>query len=219
MLPAVEGRLLLKEGSLIDAEGALRTGVSVLVVEGRIERIDHDEALPVLPGDWAVPCRGRLIVPGERVCASLLPEPASSSVSRLDPSSLEKLCLYGLARAALSGVTAVAHAYAGEAWADRAGVRLPLRQLPVSEQPVANGDAGRVWAVVPGAVGDLRVLDAYPLGVLDAQGDPRWLGDSGRPAWVLVGGKVLVREGRLLSEDLLTLTRDAALLFGELFNF
>ncbi|MBK7860592.1 MAG: amidohydrolase family protein [Archangiaceae bacterium] len=60
----MEGRLLLKGCSVFRADGRIRSGVSVLVEGSRITKVAPDAELPVLPGDWEVACRGRLVAPG-----------------------------------------------------------------------------------------------------------------------------------------------------------
>jgi 5-methylthioadenosine/S-adenosylhomocysteine deaminase len=60
----MEGRLLLKGCSVFRADGRIRSGMSVLVEGSRITKVAPDSELPVLPGDWEVACRGRLVAPG-----------------------------------------------------------------------------------------------------------------------------------------------------------
>lgn len=68
----MEGRLLLKDCSLFRADGRVRAGMAVLI-EGRvITGIGPDADYPVLPGDWEVKCRGRLVTPGLVDCHTRL---------------------------------------------------------------------------------------------------------------------------------------------------
>lgn len=60
----MEGRLLLKNCAVFRADGRVRTGMAVVVEEGLIRRVVPDAEAPVLPGDWEVACRGRLVAPG-----------------------------------------------------------------------------------------------------------------------------------------------------------
>lgn len=60
----MEGRLLLKSCSVFRADGRIRAGMSVLVEGSRIVKVAPDAELPVLPGDWEVSCKGRLVAPG-----------------------------------------------------------------------------------------------------------------------------------------------------------
>ncbi len=60
----MEGRLLLKGCSVFRADGRIRSGMSVLIEGSRIAKVAPDAELPVLPGDWEVSCRGRLVAPG-----------------------------------------------------------------------------------------------------------------------------------------------------------
>jgi cytosine/adenosine deaminase-related metal-dependent hydrolase len=68
----MEGRLLLKDCSLFRADGRVRSGLAV-VIEGRlITAIGPDADHPVRPGDWAVKCGGRLVMPGLVDCHTRL---------------------------------------------------------------------------------------------------------------------------------------------------
>lgn len=60
----MEGRLLLKNCAVFRPDGRVRTGMAVVVEEGLIRRVAPDAEVPVLPGDWEVACRGRLVAPG-----------------------------------------------------------------------------------------------------------------------------------------------------------
>ncbi|XXF80290.1 amidohydrolase family protein [Myxococcaceae bacterium GXIMD 01537] len=60
----MEGRLLLKNCAVFRADGRVRSGMAVVVEEGLIRRVAPDAEVPVLPGDWEVACRGRLVAPG-----------------------------------------------------------------------------------------------------------------------------------------------------------
>jgi 5-methylthioadenosine/S-adenosylhomocysteine deaminase len=60
----MEGRLLLKNCSVFRADGRVRTGMALVVQDGLIRRVAPDSEVPVLPGDWEVACRGRLVAPG-----------------------------------------------------------------------------------------------------------------------------------------------------------
>jgi 5-methylthioadenosine/S-adenosylhomocysteine deaminase len=62
--PRMEGRLLLKDCSVFRADGRIRSGMAVLIEGRSIAKVVTDPELPVLPGDWEVPCRGRLVSPG-----------------------------------------------------------------------------------------------------------------------------------------------------------
>jgi 5-methylthioadenosine/S-adenosylhomocysteine deaminase len=124
-LACVEGRLLLKNCSIFRADGRIRSGMAVLIEGGRITRVAEDAQLPVLPGDWEVACRGRLVMPGLVDChthlvgGALLPvtgefllrpprarlEETFRIDSLLTAADVEVLTTYGLARAARGGVT------------------------------------------------------------------------------------------------------------------
>ncbi|MCP3140690.1 amidohydrolase family protein [Pyxidicoccus xibeiensis] len=66
----MEGRLLLKNCAVFRADGRVRTGMAVVVEENVIRRVAPDTQVPVLPGDWEVACRGRLVAPGLVDCHS-----------------------------------------------------------------------------------------------------------------------------------------------------
>ncbi|MFP2925068.1 amidohydrolase family protein [Pyxidicoccus sp. 3LG] len=66
----MEGRLLLKNCAVFRADGRVRTGMAVVVEENTIRRVAPDAQVPVLPGDWEVACRGRLVAPGLVDCHS-----------------------------------------------------------------------------------------------------------------------------------------------------
>lgn len=68
----MEGRLLLKDCSLFSADGRVRAHMAVLVEGGSIVQVVDDASLPVLPGDWAVQCDGRLVTPGFVDCHTRL---------------------------------------------------------------------------------------------------------------------------------------------------
>ncbi|MBU8899779.1 amidohydrolase family protein [Corallococcus sp. M34] len=123
----MEGRLLLKNCAVFRADGRVRTGMAVVVEGGLIRRVAPDAEVPVLPGDWEVACRGRLVAPGLVDCHShlvngqLLP-PNGDFLLRLPRSRLgrmrhvaahvtaedvEALTRFAAARALREGITLV----------------------------------------------------------------------------------------------------------------
>src|SRR4051794_40606897 len=68
----MEGRLVLKNCSIFRADGRGRVGMAIVVEGGLIRRVAPDDEVPVLPGDWEVSCRGRLVLPGLVDCHSHL---------------------------------------------------------------------------------------------------------------------------------------------------
>src|SRR3712207_167368 len=60
----MEGRLLFKDCTLLATDGRVRGGMAVLVEGAAIRQVAEDAALPALPGDWVVGCRGRVLAPG-----------------------------------------------------------------------------------------------------------------------------------------------------------
>lgn len=124
----MEGRLLLKNCSIFRADGRIRTQMAVVVEGGLITRIAPDGDVPVLPGDWEVACRGRLVMAGLIDChthmvgGQLLP-PTGEFLLRnprarfelqhrlsvaLTLGEIEALTAYAIARALRGGVTLAA---------------------------------------------------------------------------------------------------------------
>lgn len=123
----MNGRLLLENCSLFRTDGRVRDHMTVVVEEGRIQKVAADAEVRSLPGDWIVHCRGRLVAPSLVDChthlvgGQLLPVCGPSlledralrrrkieALSRvLSPDEVETLTLCALGRALLSGVTSL----------------------------------------------------------------------------------------------------------------
>jgi cytosine/adenosine deaminase-related metal-dependent hydrolase len=123
----MEGRLVLKNCSIFRADGRGRPGMAIVIEGGLIRRIAPDAEVPVLPGDWEVSCRGRLVLPGLVDChAHLVGDllvPASGELllhppqvrleherrlaSYLTAEDVEVLSQLAMARALRSGVSLV----------------------------------------------------------------------------------------------------------------
>lgn len=123
----MEGRLLLKNCAVFRADGRVRTGMALVVQDGIIRRVAPDAEIPVLPGDWEVACRGRLVAPGLVDCHThlvggqtlpptgnfLLATPNTRMERRKHVSSLltagevEALTRFALARALRDGISLV----------------------------------------------------------------------------------------------------------------
>jgi cytosine/adenosine deaminase-related metal-dependent hydrolase len=123
----MEGRLLLKNCAVFRADGRVRTGMALVVEDGLIRRVAPDAEVPVLPGDWEVACRGRLVAPGLVDCHThlvggqtlpptgnfLLGSPHGRMARRRHVASLltagevEALTRFALARALRDGITLV----------------------------------------------------------------------------------------------------------------
>ncbi len=121
----MEGRLVLKACSLFRSDGRVRTGMAVVIEGDAIARIAPDAEVPVLPGDWAVSCKGRLVSPGftdahtrlvngqlgSRRADALLAsheqrlERELQVAEGLTPAEIEALTAYALARGARHGIT------------------------------------------------------------------------------------------------------------------
>jgi cytosine/adenosine deaminase-related metal-dependent hydrolase len=123
----MEGRLLLKNCAVFRADGRVRTGMALVVEGGLIRRVAPDAEIPVLPGDWEVACRGRLVAPGLVDChthlvgGQLLPPtgnfllaPPSTRMERreqvaalLTVGETEALTRFAMAQALRDGITLV----------------------------------------------------------------------------------------------------------------
>lgn len=142
----MEGRLLFKDCTLLATDGRVRGGMAVLVEGATIRGVAEDGVLPALPGDWVVPCRGRVLGPGwvdchthlvggqlvPRSAALLLRGPrALAALQRtleagLSVGEVEALTAYALARGLEEGVTShVDHLHAPAAV--RAGLEAQAR--------------------------------------------------------------------------------------------
>ncbi len=135
----MEGRLLLKNCAVSRADGRVRTAMALVVQDGLIRKVAPDAEVPVLPGDWEVACRGRLVAAGLVDCHShlvggqLLPptgnfllrpphdrmERRQHVASLLTVGEVEALTRFALARALREGLSLVVEHV--EAPADVAG--------------------------------------------------------------------------------------------------
>lgn len=124
----MEGRLVLKNCAVLDREGRVRSGLAIAIEGERIARIAPDAEVPVLPGDWEIAARGRLVVPGLADChahlvtSQLLPPSVALRLETeqargrrhqlleeaLTADDVEALTAFALANAARLGVTFVA---------------------------------------------------------------------------------------------------------------
>lgn len=100
----MEGRLLLKNCALLRSGGAVARGQAVLVEGAAIARIADDAAIPALPGDWVVPCDGRLLMPGLVDCHADLLAATRGRGSPL-PGEVAALSAHALALGLRHGVT------------------------------------------------------------------------------------------------------------------
>ena len=100
----MEGRLLLKNCSVLRSGGAVARGQVVLIEGTQIRRVDVDAAIPGLPGDWVVPCAGRLVMPGLVDCHSQL---LASLRGRgtAQPEEVAAISAHALALGLRSGIT------------------------------------------------------------------------------------------------------------------
>jgi cytosine/adenosine deaminase-related metal-dependent hydrolase len=123
----MEGRLVLKNCTLFRLDGRIQRGMAAVIENGKIAKIADDGDVPILPGDWEVACRERLVAPGavdshaHLVGAQLAPfgggqqldSQAARSAAReeveaqLTPTEVEALSAFAIARALREGVTTV----------------------------------------------------------------------------------------------------------------
>ncbi|HSP78573.1 MAG TPA: amidohydrolase family protein, partial [Myxococcaceae bacterium] len=126
----MEGRLVLKNCSIFRADGRGRSGMAIVIEDGLIRQVAPNATVPVLPGDWEVSCRGRLVAPGlvdthSHLVGGLLVPTSGEHLLRspqhrlqyerrlasvLTAGEVEVLSLYAMARALREGVSlAVEH--------------------------------------------------------------------------------------------------------------
>ncbi len=120
-------RVLFKNCAVFRLDGRIRQGLAVVVEGEKVVSIDVDENVPVLPGDWQINCRGRLVGPGFFDChARLVSGPLSlfapegvkrtflarvhdeiDSSQSITPAEIEVLTAQAMAGAIRRGVTCV----------------------------------------------------------------------------------------------------------------
>ncbi len=163
--------------------------MAVLIEAGKISQVLPDEALPVLPGDWAVACQGRLVGPGMVDCHShlvggqLLPlsgelllrnplerfDAQLALDQRLTVAEVEALTAHALARSLRAGVTTVvehlhAPAIVSEALAVQARVATALGvRLVHSHASHSALGASAAMAQLEANAAHSRSLQRHPL--------------------------------------------------------
>ncbi len=100
----MEGRLLLKNCSVLRSGGGVTRGQVILVEGSQIQRVDADAAIPALPGDWVVPCAGRVVMPGLVDCHSQLLA-STRGRSTATPQEVAAISAHALALGLRLGVT------------------------------------------------------------------------------------------------------------------
>jgi 5-methylthioadenosine/S-adenosylhomocysteine deaminase len=209
----MEGRLLFKNCALVRTDGRVREGMAVLVEEGRVTRVVPDAAMPVLPGDWAVACRGRLLSPGLVDChahlvagqlqpltAALLAQPPSQQrqlVQRLEteltPGEVEALTAHALSRALSRGITlSVEHLHAPRS----VGPCLEA-QARTARQLGARVVLSHATDSLGGEAHALAQLEANAAFCVQVHGEPLVRGALGFDASCTAGDALLERAGRL----------------------
>lgn len=101
----MEGRLLVKDCTLVDRESVLLHR-AVVVEGGMVARVALDDTEPVRPGDWAIDAAGRLLVPG-RVDAHAELSQVAGARRALTASESSALAAASVAGALRAGVTTV----------------------------------------------------------------------------------------------------------------
>jgi cytosine/adenosine deaminase-related metal-dependent hydrolase len=100
----MEGRLLLKNCSVLGPEGRLSRAQAVVIEGPEIKTVAADATVVALPGDWVVACDGRLVMPGLVDCHAQLLAPLEGKGA---PTAAEAAAIsaHGLALGLRSGVT------------------------------------------------------------------------------------------------------------------
>lgn len=209
----MEGRLLIKDCALWGPNGLL-PGMAVAVADGRVLRIADNPEVPTLPGDWEVRARGRFLCAGE-VSEGFL-------TSALAPwggfvGDTRTLVAWLLARAARRGITEVRERgpqppgadltslrFSFTKAAEEVGVRLVLLESE-EESPIPTRELQQ------GQRSDLVLYDWVPPDVSLSEAEMQRERALSLADWTVVGGRVVVREGCLLSVDEVALAAEAAL--------
>src|SRR5689334_7053370 len=82
----MEGRFLHKNCSVVHPDGQITRSQAVLIDGPMVLKVEADERLPGLPGDWVVGCRRRLVLPGS---IELEPSMFSALAGRGQPTPAE----------------------------------------------------------------------------------------------------------------------------------
>ena len=178
----MEGRLIFKNATLVERSGGVRPGCAMVVDGERIARVDEDGALPVLPGDWAIDCDGRAVVPARTTTLSALAAPWRGLG---DSTALARHCVL---EAVLRGVGLV-----------ELDAENPLAKA-IAAFCVELGLTVSPAALVVGMQGSVAVLEAWPAAELGAALALAQTADA-RCGWLVAKGRVLVREGQLVGFD------------------
>src|ERR1700687_2881501 len=109
----MKGRILLKNCAIRQSDGRVRTGMTVLLDEGKILRVSLADQIPTLPGDWEVSCLGRLVWPGRCDCHAHLMAGVLGNTgvkgreleARLTVAEVESIGAFAMARALRWGIT------------------------------------------------------------------------------------------------------------------
>jgi cytosine/adenosine deaminase-related metal-dependent hydrolase len=212
----MEGRLLLKDCAVFRPDGRYRTGMAIVVEGAKIARVARDDEVLVLPGDWAVSCRGRLVAPGLTDChahlvtGQLVPlagefllrnpqarlEAQRRIESQLTAAEVEALTAFGIARALRSGVTfLIEHLHCpGDV---RGGLAVQGRVAASLGTRLVNSHATTSWF---GAAAAFEQLDANAAIVEGQKSDPLVRCALGFHASFSCEDDLLKRLGHLRSE-------------------
>ena len=187
----MEGRLLLKDVSVLLSTGQVVAGMSVVVSGAGISALAPTDELPTLPGDWEISGRKRLVTMGRVIDAQDLLS-AFETVRLLGDEADKKAFIWATAlRSGVCGLENLEGPLADGA-----------RHLGLSIGSTAKGDG-----VLLNGPADVVVWDWVPSpGPFDLAAHLPFL----QAAWVVVQGRVVVREGQLLTADFLSLAAKAA---------
>ncbi len=100
----MEGRLLVKNCSVLSAQGHVTRAQGVLIDGPRVTRVAPDAELVALPGDWVVQAEGRLLMPGLVDCHTQLLG-ALGGKGSATPAEVAAISAHALALGLRSGVT------------------------------------------------------------------------------------------------------------------
>ena len=186
----MEGRLLIRDCAVWQAGGAVDDR-SVLIEGETIAAVDAASKLPARPGDWVADARGRLVTPG--LFGDGEAEATGAAQHQLRVANALRHGITGVVSGGGPALGARVIAPSGASGADGAALQQASFGVPFGK-------------VEPGYAADLVLWDAVPgTGFTLTLGKPV----GALVAWVIVAGRVVVREGQLVGADYLALATAA----------